>query len=96
MCFLGETLFAFVLHHFFTPKPKLILARDAQRMETKPCGHQDRRIRAVTPQETEPDLHLSVLVAPVEAQVSSGTGSLAVADLGGVVFGISLLGGDFH
>ena len=45
-----------------------IPARDTQRTQTKPCVHQDSK----TPQETEPDLPLSVSVSPVEAQVSSG------------------------
>ena len=42
--------------------------RYAWRAQTRPCVHQDLE----TPQETEPDLPLSVLMSPVEAQVSSG------------------------
>ena len=42
-----------------------IPTRDAQKAQTKPCVHQD-------PQETEPDLPLSVWVSPTEEQVSSG------------------------
>ena len=46
----------------------LIPTRDAQRVQTKLCVHQDPG----TSQETETDLPLSVLGSPVEAWVSSG------------------------
>ena len=41
---------------------------DAQRAQTKACVHQDPE----TPQETKPDLPLSVCVSPMQAWVSSG------------------------
>ena len=46
----------------------LIPARDTWRAQTKPYVHQDPG----TPEETEPDLSLSVLASPEEAPVSSG------------------------
>ena len=51
-----------------TFKSNTMPTRDARRAQIKPCVHQDPGI----PQETEPDLPLSVWVSPAEAQVSSG------------------------
>ena len=54
--------------------------------QTKPCAHQDLK-------ETEPDLPLSVCLL---RRPAAGTGALAAAVLGGVVCGISHLGGGGH
>ena len=35
-------------------------SRDTQRAQTKPCVHEDQMKGSQTPQETEPDLPLSV------------------------------------
>ena len=51
-----------------TFKSNTMPTREAQRAQIKPCVHQDPGI----PQQTEPDLPLSVWVSPAEAQVSSG------------------------
>ena len=60
---------------------------------TKPCVHQDPG----TPQDTEPDLCLSVSYGGMGQQWPAvGTGALAAADLGGTVCGVSPLGGGHH
>ena len=45
---------------------------DSWRAQTKPYAHQDPGKRAVTPQETEPDLPMSVQESPAKVWVSSG------------------------
>ena len=68
----------------------LITTRDAWRAQTKPCTHQDPE----TPQETEPDLPLSVFSRWTGKKwPATWTGGLAAADLGGVACGINPLGG---
>ena len=70
-----------------------IPARDSWRVQTKPCVHQEPG----TPQETEPDLPLSVSCRGTGQQwPAMGTGALAAADLGHPVCGISHLGGSCH
>ena len=44
----------------FTLKSNLRLSRDAQRVGKKPCAHQTQGRGQRPPQETEPDLTLSV------------------------------------
>ena len=72
-----------------------IPTRDAQRAEAKPCVYQDPG----TPQETEPDLPLSVNVSCKgmgQQWPATGTEALAAADLGDVACGISPLGERRH
>ena len=45
---------------------------DSWRAQTKPCAHKDPEKGVVTPQETEPDLAVSVQESPPEAWVNSG------------------------
>ena len=45
---------------------------DSWRAQTKPCAHKDPEKGAVTPQETEPDLPVSVQESPTEAWVDNG------------------------
>ena len=45
---------------------------DSWRAQTEPCVHQDQEKGAVTPQETEPNLPVSVQESPVEAWVGGG------------------------
>ena len=52
-------------------KIKPMPTRDAWRVQAKLCVHQDPEEGAVAPQETEPDLPVSVWVSPKEAQGSS-------------------------
>ena len=58
--------------------------RGTWRPQTKPCGHQDQGKGAVTPQETEPSLPVSIWGFPMEAQQwpAEGSGALAAAVLG--------------
>ena len=45
---------------------------DSWRAGTKPCAHQDPGERSSDPQETDPDLPVSVQESPAEAWVNSG------------------------
>ena len=45
---------------------------DSWRAQTKPCAHKDPEKGVVTPQETEPDLPVSVQESPTEAWVDNG------------------------
>ena len=45
---------------------------DSRRAQTEPCEHQDPEGKAVTPQETDPDLPVSVQKSLAEAWVGSG------------------------
>ena len=72
-------------------KSNLIPIKNTRRAQTKPCAHQDLK-------ETEPDLPLSVCLLRRHGLEwpAAGTGALAAAVLGGVVCGISHLGGGSH
>ena len=66
----------------------------AQRVQTKPCVHQDHQKGKVTLQETEPDLPecLSVSCGDTGQQgPAAGTGALAAAGLRGAACGIDPL-----
>ena len=48
---------------------------DSWRAQTKPCAYRTQEKGAVIPQETEPDLLVSIQDSPAEAWVASGLGT---------------------